>query len=82
MNEPLTAYPRDVLYEGASARPTGAYASTTPQSKTRALRSFDLLLHPERPVVLCRYTPPRSFTARNPVEAELVARWRKGSAAS
>jgi len=32
--------------------------------------------------VLCRYAAPRSFTARNPVEAELVAALAKKLAAS
>jgi superfamily I DNA and/or RNA helicase len=74
MNEPLTAYPRDVLYEGR-------FRSTKPQIRITTTEPIDfdsddilaLLLHPERPVILCRYAAPRSFTARNPVEAELVA---------
>jgi hypothetical protein len=74
MNEPLTAYPREVLYEGR-------FRSTKPEIRTATTRPIDfasadlldILLHPERPVILCRYASPRSFTARNPVEAELVA---------
>jgi hypothetical protein len=74
MNEPLTTYPRDVLYEGR-------FRSTRPDIRVAIAAPIDfasddpvnLLLHPERPVVLCRYAPPRSFTAHNPVEAELVA---------
>lgn len=74
MNEPLTAYPRDVLYEGRfrSAKPQIRIATTGPIDLDSD-DILDLLLHPERPVVLCRYTAPRSFTARNPFEAELVA---------
>lgn len=34
---------------------------------------IEFLLHPERPVLLVRYRPSRSFTARNPLEAELAA---------
>jgi hypothetical protein len=74
MNEPLTAYPRDVLY-------AGRFCSTKPEIRIATTQPIDfdssdllnILLHPERPVVLCRYASPRSFTARNPVEAELVA---------
>jgi hypothetical protein len=74
MNEPLTAYPRDVLYEGRfrSTKPEIRIATTQPVDFASA-DLFDLILHPERPVVLCRYAAPRSFTARNPFEAELVA---------
>jgi hypothetical protein len=35
---------------------------------------IDFILHPDRPVVLVRYAAPVSFTARNPLEAGLVAR--------
>ncbi|HYY99154.1 MAG TPA: AAA domain-containing protein, partial [Pyrinomonadaceae bacterium] len=74
MNEPLTAYPRDVLYEGRfrSTKPEIRIAITQPVDFD-SHDPLDILLHPERPVVLCRYAAPRSFTARNPVEAELVA---------
>ena len=74
MNEPLTAYPRDVLYAGRfrSTKPEIRIATTQPIDLASS-DLLDLLLHPERPVVLCRYAAPRSFTARNPVEAELVA---------
>jgi hypothetical protein len=74
MNEPLTAYPRDVLYEGRfrSIRPDIRVATAQPIDFASA-DLLDILLHPERPVMLCRYAPPRSFTARNPVEAEIVA---------
>lgn len=74
MNEPLTAYPRNVLYRGR-------FRSTRPDIRIRMSPAIDadsedlldLLLHPERPVVLCSYEAPRSFTARNPLEAELIA---------
>jgi AAA domain len=74
MNEPLTTYPRDVLYEGRfrSTRPDIRVTTAAPIDFASD-DLLDLLLHPERPVVLCRYAPPRSFTAHNPVEAELVA---------
>jgi len=74
MYEPLTAYPRDVLYRGRfkSVRPSIKIA-TKPAIDDSRPDLFDNLLHPDRPVMLCWYTPPRSFTARNPVEAELVA---------
>ncbi len=35
---------------------------------------LDVLLDPERPVVLVRYAAPRPYTSRNPVEADLAAR--------
>lgn len=74
MNEPLTAYPRDVLYRGRfrSTRP-GIRIRTAPVIDETSEEIIDTILHPERPVVLCWYTTPRSFTARNPIEAELVA---------
>jgi hypothetical protein len=74
MNEPLTAYPREVLYRGCfkSTRPD-IKIQTAPHIEEASEELVDVTLHPARPVVLCWYTPPRSFTARNPVEAELVA---------
>ena len=74
MNEPLTAYPRRVLYRGRfrSTRPD-IRIRTEPAIDEASEEIIDTILHPERPVVLCWYTPPRSFTARNPIEAELVA---------
>lgn len=74
MNEPLTAYPRQVLYRGRfrSTRPD-IRIQTSPDIDETSEEIIDTILHPERPVVLCWYTPPRSFTARNPIEAELVA---------
>ncbi|MET0647290.1 MAG: AAA domain-containing protein [Pyrinomonadaceae bacterium] len=73
MNEPLTAYPRGALYRGRfrSTRQR-IRISTDPRIEEASEDLIDLLLHPARPVVLCWYEPPRSFTARNPVEAELV----------
>ncbi|HEV2800685.1 MAG TPA: AAA domain-containing protein [Pyrinomonadaceae bacterium] len=74
MNEPLTAYPRRALYRGRfrSTRPE-IKISTDPAIGGGDEELVDLLLSAERPVVLCWYDPPRSFTARNPLEAELVA---------
>jgi hypothetical protein len=74
MNEPLTAYPRHVLYRGRfrSTRPDIRIQTAPPIDETSE-EIIDTILHPERPVVLCWYTSPRSFTARNPIEAELVA---------
>ncbi|MBV8856255.1 MAG: AAA family ATPase [Acidobacteria bacterium] len=74
MNEPLTAYPRGALYRGRfrSTRP-GIRISTDPAIDVASEELIDILLHPERPAVLCWYDPPRSFTARNPLEAELIA---------
>lgn len=74
MNEPLTAYPRHVLYRGRfrSTRPDIRIQTATAIDETSE-EIIDTILHPERPVVLCWYTSPRSFTARNPIEAELVA---------
>jgi hypothetical protein len=74
MNEPLTAYPRDVLYGGR-------FFATRPDIRMATGAGLDpsddeliaLLLDPARPVMLVRYRPPRSFTARNPLEAELAA---------
>ena len=74
MNEPLTAYPRRVLYRGhfRSTRPD-IRIQTAPLVEGAGDELVDAILHPARPVVLCWYTPPRSFTARNTIEAELVA---------
>lgn len=74
MNEPLTAYPRHVLYRGRfkSTRPD-IRIQTAPAIDETSEEIVDTILHPARPVVLCWYTSPRSFTARNPLEAELVA---------
>jgi superfamily I DNA and/or RNA helicase len=74
MNEPLTAYPRRALYRGRfrSTRP-GIKISTDPAIDIASEGLADILLHPERPAVLCWYESPRSFTARNPLEAELIA---------
>lgn len=74
MNEPLTAYPRNVLYRGRfqSMRPL-LRLRTEPALAADSTNVLNQLLLPERPVVLCWYTAPQSFTARNPIEAELVA---------
>ncbi len=75
MNHPLTAYPRDVLYNGlfVSQQPHIRIV-TEPPLPADSDDLIDFLLHPDRPVVLCRYAAPVSFTARNPLEADLVAR--------
>lgn len=75
MNEPLTAYPREVLYQGRffSQQPNIKIA-TTPALSENTDDPIDFMLYPERPVVLCWYSSPVSFTARNPLEADLVAR--------
>lgn len=76
MNDVLTAYPRDVLYKGRffSTKPDIRISTAVPiASVTDDLLEF--LLHPDRPVLLVRYRAPRSFTARNPLEAELAARF-------
>ncbi|MDP9313432.1 MAG: AAA domain-containing protein [Chloroflexota bacterium] len=75
MNEPLTAYARDILYRGRyiSTKP-GIRIQTTPELEVETDDVIDFLLHPDRPVVLVRYAAPRSYTARNPVEAELIVR--------
>lgn len=74
MNEPLTAYPRDVLYRGRfqSIRPDIRMV-TQPLITENSPDVLDQIMLPDRPVVLCWYTAPQSFTARNPIEAELVA---------
>ena len=73
MNEPLTAYPRDVLYRGRFfSKLPGIRISTTLPLKQEEQDFVEFLLHPERPVLLCWYEAPRSFTARNPIEAQLI----------
>ncbi|HKY04881.1 MAG TPA: AAA domain-containing protein, partial [Blastocatellia bacterium] len=74
MNEPLTAYPREALYRGRfnSIKPESRII-TAPAISEESRDALDALLLPSRPVVLCSYSAPRSYTARNPVEAELVA---------
>jgi hypothetical protein len=75
MNELLTAYPRDMLYRGRffATRPDIRIASAVPLAHATS-DLLEFLLHPDRPVLLVRYRPPRSYTARNPLEAELAAR--------
>ncbi len=74
MNEPLTAYPREALYRGRfnSIKPDSRIL-TAPAISEESRDALDSLLLPSRPVVLCSYSAPRSYTARNPVEAELIA---------
>lgn len=75
MNELLTAYPRDVLYRGRffATRPDIRITSAVPLARATS-DLLEFLLHPDRPVLLVRYRPPRTYTARNPLEAELAAR--------
>lgn len=74
MNEPLTAYPREVLYRGRfnSIFPRIRIATDPPINEASG-ELIDEILLPNRPVVLCWYSAPRSITARNPIEAELIA---------
>lgn len=74
MNEPLTAYPRQVIY--------GNYVSTKPVIKINLDYTVEppttdpllsLLMDPEKPVILVRYTPSVSYTARNPIEVTLIS---------
>ena len=75
MNEPLTAYPRDVLYNGNFYSQQGDIRIVTrPELSPNSDDPIEFMLHPQRPVVLCRYDAPTSFTARNPLEADIVAR--------
>jgi hypothetical protein len=72
MNEPLTAYPREAIY-------AGRFFAARPAVRARLARAprpadpVERLLFPEEPALLATYQPPRSFTARNPLEAELAA---------
>ena len=75
MNEPLTAYPRDILYRGrfSSTNPLIRIQTTQPlDPSTNDL--IDFLLSPDRPAILCSYTPPQSFTVRNSIEARIISR--------
>lgn len=70
MNESLTAFPRHPLYDGN-------YLAVVPDRrlwmKDPPVKDIlHALLDPQRPVMLVTYTPLRSYTARNPVEASLV----------
>jgi hypothetical protein len=75
MNEPLTAYPRAFLYRGrfTSISPT-VRIQTTQALDYQINNLVDFLLHPDRPVILCSYSPPQSFTVRNPIEAEIIGK--------
>jgi ATP-dependent exoDNAse (exonuclease V) beta subunit len=72
MNEPLTAYPREAIY-------AGRFFAARPAVRARLARAprpadpVERLLFPEEPALLATYQPPRSFTARNPLEAEIAA---------
>lgn len=74
MNDPLTQYPNQVLYGGRFiSRKPDICIQTDPPISAATGELIDLLLDPQRPVILCRYRPPQSFTARNPIEARLAA---------
>lgn len=74
MNKPLTVYPSTCLYQGrfVATKPDIRMVTMVPLAD-ESDDLIEFLLHPERPVMLVRYRPPRSFTARNPLEAELAA---------
>ncbi len=75
MNEPLTAYPAGMLYNGRFFSQQASIRITTdPPLPADSDDPIDFMLHPDRPVVLVRYAVPVSFTARNPLEADLAAR--------
>lgn len=71
MNEPLTAYPRAVIYGTYEAHFPDQRAALEPPATGEALLTH--LLRPDRAAVLARYRPPRSYTARNDLEAALAA---------
>ncbi len=74
MNDLLTAYPRERLYNGRffATKPDIRMMSALPLDHA-SHDMIEFLLYPDRPVMLVRYKPPRSYTARNPLEAELAA---------
>ena len=75
MNKPLTDYPARVLYQDRFySQQAGIRITTDPPLPAETDDPIDFILHPDRPVVLVRYVAPVSFTARNPLEADLVAR--------
>jgi hypothetical protein len=73
MNEPLTAYPRDVLYGGNFETNQPTIRTQMTGDNAEADPAIVAMADPERPVILCRYTPPRSYTSSNPIESQLVA---------
>ena len=74
-SEPLVVYQRDALYAGRFySKQPGIRIATRPALDPDTGDLIDFLLHPDRPVVLVRYAAPVSFTARNPLEADLAAR--------
>ncbi len=74
MSEPITAYPRAAIYNDYVSAFPHLRIETLPLLDADAEDEIDFLLHPERPVVLAWYTPPQSFTVRNPIEADVAAR--------
>lgn len=73
MSEPLTAYPRQAIYETYDAHFPDIRSALEPALDYDAAGTLDVALHPERPAVLVRYTSPVPFTSRNPLEARLAA---------
>ena len=75
MNKPLTDYPARMLYEDRFfSQQEGIRITTDPPLPADSDDPIDFMLHPDRPVVLVRYAAPVSFTARNSLEADIVAR--------
>lgn len=73
MNEPLTAYPRSVIYGDYESIYPDRRITLASQQTEEVAHLLSQILQPERPALLVRYVPPRSYTARNPIEAELAA---------
>lgn len=76
MNEPLTAYPREVIYKTFRSLQPGIQISLVddPADEAGDAALLEALLDPSRPVVFVRYAAPLAYTARNPLEADLAAR--------
>lgn len=73
-NEALTTYASETLYNRRyTSQQPAILIETRPPLDADSDDPIDFMLHPDRPVVLCSYAAPVSYTARNPLEAELVA---------
>lgn len=73
MNEPLTAYPREVIYKTFRSLQPGIRVVLADDAEPGDAALLDALLDPDRPVVFVRYDSPLAYTARNPLEAALTA---------
>lgn len=73
MNEPLTAHPRESIYKIYDSHFPAIRSTMVWGQKGEAAELVSFALDPARPAVLVRYTPPSSFTASNPIEAQLAA---------